>query len=60
MVMLMKEIQSTEQLIELKMKMSARMGGGGSEAYCLMAISNTLMDKLEKLNSVLDSMMSEV
>jgi hypothetical protein len=46
-------------LIELKMKMSDRMGGGGLEAYCLMAI-NTLMDKLEKLDLDLDSMMSEV
>ncbi len=39
------------------------LGGVGSkemmEAYCLMAI-NTLMDKLEKLNLNLDSMMSEV
>jgi hypothetical protein len=59
MVMLTKQIESTEQLIELKMKMSNRMGGGGLEAYCSMAI-NTLMDKLEKLNSDLDSMMSEV
>ncbi len=39
--------------------MSDRMGGGGLEAYCLMAI-NTLMDKLEKLDLDLDSMMSEV
>ena len=59
MVMLKKQIKSTEQLIELKMKMSDRMGGGGSEAYCFMGI-NTLMDKPEKLNSDLDSMMSEV
>jgi hypothetical protein len=59
MVMLTKQIKSTEQLIELKMKMLDRMGGGGSEAYCLMAL-NTLMDKLEKLNLDLDLMMSEV
>jgi hypothetical protein len=59
MVMLMKQIKSTERLIELKMKMSNRTGGGGLEAHCFMAI-NTLMDKLEQLNSDLDSMMSEV
>jgi hypothetical protein len=47
MVILTKQIESTKRLIELKMKMSDRMGGGGSEAYCFMAI-NTLMDKLEK------------
>ncbi len=39
--------------------MSDRMGGGESEANCFMAI-HTLMDKLEKLNTNLDSMMSEV
>jgi hypothetical protein len=39
--------------------MSDRMGGGGSEANCFMAI-HTLMDKLEKLNTDLHSMMSEV
>jgi hypothetical protein len=59
MVMLMKQIELTERLIELKMKMSNRMGGGGLEAHCLMAF-NTPMDKLEKLNLDLDSMMSEV
>jgi hypothetical protein len=59
MVMLTKQIKSTERLLELKMKMSDRIGGGGLEAHCFMAI-NTLMDKLEKLNSDLDSMMSEV
>jgi hypothetical protein len=59
MVMLTKQIESTERLIEVKMKMSNRMGGGGSEAHCFIA-NNTLMDKVEQLNSVLDSMMSEV
>jgi hypothetical protein len=59
MVMLTKQIKSTKRLIELKIKMSDRMGGGGSEASCFMAI-HTLMDKLEKLNADLDSMMSEV
>ncbi len=54
MVMLSKQIKSTERLIELKIKMSDRMGGGG-----LVAIE-TLMDKLENLSANLDSMMSEV
>jgi hypothetical protein len=35
------------------------MGGGGSEADCFMAI-HILMDKLEKLNEDLESMMLEV
>jgi hypothetical protein len=59
MVMLTKQIESTERLIELKIKMSDRMGGGGLVANCFTAI-HTLMDKLEKLNADLDSMMSEV
>ncbi len=54
MVMLSKQIESTERLIELKIKMSDRVGGGGSEAI------ETLMDKLENLSANLDSMMSEV
>jgi hypothetical protein len=54
MVMLMKQIKSTKRLIELKIKMSDRMDGGGSEAI------HTLMDKLESLNANLDSMMSEL
>jgi hypothetical protein len=58
MVVLTKQIESTERLMELKIKMSNRMGVGGLEAHYLMAI-NTLMDKLEQLNSDLDSMMLE-
>jgi hypothetical protein len=54
MVMLTKQIKSTERLIELKIKMSDRMGGGGSEAI------ETLMDKLDNLSANLVSMMSEV
>jgi phage-related protein len=54
MVMASKQIKSTERLIELKIKMSDRMGGGGSEAI------ETVMDKLENLSANLDSMMSEV
>jgi hypothetical protein len=54
MVMLSKQIKSTERLIELKIKISDRMGGGGLEAI------ETLMDKLENLSANLDSMMSKV
>jgi hypothetical protein len=56
MVMLTKQIKSTKRLIVLKIKMSDRMGGGGLDANYFMAI-HTLMDKLEKLNADLDSMM---
>jgi hypothetical protein len=59
MVMLTKQIKSTKRLIKLKMKMSNKMGGEGLEAHRFMAI-NTLMDKLEQLNSDLDSMKLEV
>jgi hypothetical protein len=59
MVMLTKQTESTERLIELKIETSDRMGGGGLEANCFMAI-HTLMDKLEKLNTDLDSMMLDV
>jgi hypothetical protein len=59
MVMLTKSIESTERLVELKMKMSDRMGVEGSETHSLMAI-NLLMEKLEQLNADLASMVSEV
>ena len=52
--MLTKQIESTKRLVELKINMSDRMGGGGLEAI------ETLMDKLENLSANLDSMMSEV
>ncbi len=52
--MLTKQIKSTERLIELKIKMSDRMGGGGLEAI------ETLMDKLDYFSTNLDSMMSEM
>ncbi len=47
MVMLTKQIESTERLIGLKIKMSDRMGGGGLEAI------ETLMDKLDNLSAIL-------
>ena len=59
MLMLTKSIKSTERLVELKMKMSDRIGADGLETHSLMAI-NLLMSKLEQLNADLDSMVSEV
>jgi hypothetical protein len=59
MVMLTKSIESTERLVELKMKMSDRMRVEGSETHSLMAI-NLLMEKLEQLNVNLASMVAEV
>jgi hypothetical protein len=58
MVMLSKQIESTEQLVKLKLKTSERMRLGGSEAQIFMFI-NLLMEKLEKLNEQLDAMMTE-
>ena len=54
MMLLAKQIESTERLIELKMKMSERMG------VDLFAAINTLMDKLERLTADLEIMMGEV
>jgi hypothetical protein len=59
MLMLTKSIESTERLVELKMKMSDRMGVEGLETHSLMAI-NLLMEKLEQLNADLASMVLEV
>jgi hypothetical protein len=59
MLMLAKSIESTERLVELKMKMSDRMSVDGSETHSLMVI-NLLMSKLEQLNADLDSMVLEV
>jgi hypothetical protein len=58
MVMLSKQIESTKQLVELKLKTSERMSLGGSDAQVLFSI-NILMEKLEKLNKDLDSMMNK-
>ena len=49
-VMLPKSIESTERLVELKMKMYDRMGVEGSETNSLMA-NNLLMEKREQLNA---------
>jgi len=59
MAMLTKSIESTERLVELKMKMYDRMGVESSETHRLTAI-NLLMEKLEQLNADLASMVSEV
>ena len=59
MVMLTKSIESTESLIDLKMKMYDRMGLDGSDIHSLTVI-NLLMEKLEQLNTDLESMVSEV
>jgi hypothetical protein len=47
MVMLSKQNESTEGLVELNLKTSSRMSLGGSEAQVLSSI-NILMEKLEK------------
>jgi hypothetical protein len=59
MVMLTKSIESTERLVELKMKTYDRMGDKGSETHSL-TVMNLLMEKLEQLNADLVSMVSEV
>ena len=57
--MLTKSIESTERLVNLKMKMYDRMGRDGSDTYILTAI-NLFMEKLEQLNADLESMVLEV
>jgi hypothetical protein len=58
MVMLSKQIESNECLVELKLKTLERVGLGGSEVQIFMSI-NLLMKKLEKLIEQLDGMMTE-
>jgi hypothetical protein len=58
MVILSKQIESTEHLVELKSKTLERMSLGGPEAQIFMSI-NLLMENLEKLNEQLDAMMTE-
>jgi hypothetical protein len=53
------QVLSVYRLVELKMKMSDRMGVEGLETHNLMAI-NLLMEKLEQLNADLAFMVSEV
>ena len=58
MLMSTKQIESTEWLVELKLKTSARMSLGGSEAQVNFVI-NLLMEKLEGLHGVLETMMEQ-
>jgi hypothetical protein len=58
MLILTKQIESTERLLELKLKTSARMSLVGSEAQVNFAI-NLLMEKLEGFHGVLETMMEE-
>jgi hypothetical protein len=53
------QVLSVYRLVELKMKMSDRMGVEGLETHNLMAI-NLLMEKLEQVNADLALMVSEV
>ena len=57
-VMLTKQIESTERLVELKLKTPERMSLGGAMAQVFLSI-NMFMEKLEKLNETLDKMMNE-
>jgi hypothetical protein len=58
MLILTKQIESTEQLVELKLKMSARMSSVGLDAQVNFAI-NLLMEKLEGFHGVLETMIEE-
>jgi hypothetical protein len=58
MIMITKQIESTEGLVESKLKTSERMSSGGSEAQVFSSI-NLLMEKLERLNGDLETMMNE-
>jgi hypothetical protein len=58
MMMITKQIESTERLVELKLKTSERMSSGGSEAQVFLLI-NLLMEKLERLNGDLETMMNK-
>jgi hypothetical protein len=57
-VMLTKQIESTEWFVELKLKTLERMSLGGSETQVFLSI-NMLMEKLKKLNESVDNMMNE-
>jgi hypothetical protein len=58
MMIVTKQIESTERLVELKLKTSSRMSSAGSEAQVNFAI-NLLMEKLEGYHGVLENMMEE-
>ncbi len=58
MLMLSKQIESTERLVELKLKTSERMILGGLEAQVNFTIQ-LLMEKLERFSGELETMMQE-
>ena len=58
MLMSKKQIESTKWLVELKLKTSARMSSGESEAQVNFTI-NLLMEKLERFSGELETMMQE-
>jgi hypothetical protein len=47
MAMLTKQIKSTKRLVELKMKMSERMGVGNLEPLSLMVIKPLMLEQLD-------------
>jgi hypothetical protein len=57
-MMITKQIESTERLVELKLKTSERMSSGGSVAQVFLLI-NLLMEKFERLNEDLETMMNK-
>ena len=59
MMMITKQIESAEWLVEIKLKMSERMNLGGSEEAQVFSLINLLMEKLERLNEDLETMMKE-
>ena len=58
MLIVTKQIESTERLVELKLKTFARMSSADSEAQLNFGI-NLLMEKLEGYHGVLETMMEE-
>jgi hypothetical protein len=50
MMMITKQIESNERLIEIKLKTSERMNLGGADEALVLLSMNLLMEKLERLN----------
>ena len=57
MMMITKQIESTERLVEIKLKTFERMNLGGSDKAKVFSPINLLMEKLERLNEDLETMM---
>ena len=49
MMMIMKQIESSERIAEIKLKTSERMNLGGSDEAQVFSSINLLMEKLERL-----------